>query len=151
MSQLLLLDTFDRFFFIKGDVQTCITVEIDGYMQKSFFDPEEAAHLEEYSRWDRVRPFVFSLIKGKHTPLSFRLIFCLSPENIAGLIRQNNLDFQPEDVQGLYLNLRFDGISVQCVTGTSLKSFTIDKSLEHAWDKTVQKFLTKKEIDFQEL
>ena len=151
MSHLLLLDTFDRFFFIKGEVQTCITVDIDGYMQKEFFDPEDVDHVEEYARWERVRPFVFSLIKGKHTPLGLRLIFCLSPEDTARLIRQNDLDFQAENVQGLYLNLRFDGSSLQCITGTSLKTFVIDKSLEHAWDKAVQKFLAKKEIDFEEL
>ena len=59
------------------------------------------------------------------------------------------LDFQPSNVQGLYLNLRFDGSHLQCITGTSLNLFTPDKSLEHAWDLSVQKFLAKKGISFE--
>ena len=50
-----------------------------------------------------------------------------------------------EDVQGLYLNIRYDGKHLSCITGTSFKTFTLDKSLEHAWDEMVQKFL--KQID----
>lgn len=81
--------------------------------------------------------------------MNFKFIFSLSPENIARLISQNQLDFQPEAVQGLYLNIRFDGNDLQCITGTSLKTFSMDKSLEQAWDKMVQKFFAQKEIAFE--
>lgn len=54
-----------------------------------------------------------------------------------------------DDIQGLYLNLRYDSTGLQCITGTSFKSFSMDKSLEHAWDNMVQKFFQKKGLDFE--
>lgn len=147
MKHLLLMETFDHFLFIEGEITTFNKFSIDGYLQKEFFEKEET-HLE-FAFWKQVREFCFSLIKGKRTPLNFKFIFSLSPENIARLIQQNQLDFQPEEIQGLYLNIRFDGSELQCITGTSFKTFSMDKSLEQAWDKMVQRFFSQKEIEFE--
>ena len=35
------------------------------------------------------------------------------------------------------------------VTGTAYKSFTLDKSADTLWDKSLQKFLTSRQIDFE--
>lgn len=147
MSHLLLSETFDNFLFIEGEIVTFNTFTIDGYIQKSFYPEEE--ELPEYSTWKSLRDYCFSLIKGKRTPLSFKFIFSLSPKNISRLIEQNNLDFQPDQVQGLYMNIRYDGTTLQCITGTSLKTFSMDKSLEHAWDSMVQKYLSQKQISYE--
>lgn len=147
ISQLLLKDTFDSFQFIEGEIVTFNTFTIDGYVQQKFFDDDTPQ--PEYSYWKNIRDFCFSVIKGKRTPLSFKFIFRLSPENTAKLIAQNELDFQPENVQGLYLNIRFDSNGMKCVTGTSLKIFSLDKSLEKVWDTAVQKFFAKKEIAYE--
>ena len=150
MAHLLLKETFDRFSFIEGEIVTFNTFKFDGYLQKEFFHGEDdLEELEEYSHWADVRDFCFSLIKGKRTPLSFRFIFSLSPKNIARLTEQSTPGINPEDVQGLYMNFKFDGTQLTCVTGTSFKSFTMDKTLEHTWDDMVKKFLLKKEIDFE--
>ena len=150
MAQLLLKDTFDRFSFIEGEIVTFNTFKFDGYLQKEFFHGEEAAEeLEEYAHWSDVREFCFSLIKGKRTPLSFRFIFSLSPQNIVKLVEKSVPGINPDDVQGLYMNFKFDGTQLTCITGTSFKTFTMDKTLEHTWDDMVKKFLLKKEIDFE--
>lgn len=146
MSHLLLLETFDHFLLIEGEIVTFNTFRIDGYIQKEFFENQD--DLPEYSTWKQVREFCYSLIKGKRTPLSFKFIFSLSPENIARLIEREGLDFQAENVQGLYLNIRFDENGLSCVTGTSLKTFSMDKSLDKSWDTMVQKFFTQKGIAF---
>lgn len=148
MKHLLLTETFDYFLFIEGEITTFNKFSIDGYLQMDFFENEEKPALE-FAFWKQVREFCFTIIKGKRTPLNFKFIFSLSPENIARLISQNQLDFQPEQVQGLYLNIRFDGNTLQCITGTSLKTFSMDKTLEQAWDKMVQKFFAQKEIAFE--
>lgn len=147
MSHLLLADTFDNFSFIEGEVVTFNTFTINGYIQKEFFESEEK--LPEYSSWKNIREYCFSLIRGKRTPLSFKLVFSLSPENISRLISQNQLDFQPESVKGLYLNIKYEAGSLKCITGTSLTIFTLDKSLEHAWDENIQKFFMQKQIAFE--
>ena len=146
MKHLLLSETFDHFLFIEGEITTFNKFTIDGYLQKDFFEEETTL---EFSFWKQIREFCFSIIKGKRTPLNFKFIFSLSPENIAKLISQNDLDFQPQDVQGLYLNFRFNGADMQCITGTSLKTFSMDKSLEQAWDKMVQKFFAQKGIEYE--
>lgn len=150
MSKLLLSEIFDPFLFIEGEIVTYNTFTIDGYLKKEFFDADMVPE-RCYSLWKDVREYCFSIIKGKQTPLSFKFVFGLSEANIEKLLRQQNLTFTPQDVQGLYLNLRYDGLKLQCVTGTSLKLFTMDKSLEQAWDAMVQKFFTQKEIAFEVL
>jgi len=55
---------------------------------------------------------------------------------------------KPEEIDGLFLNIHYEGSSVNCVSGTSLRTFSLDKSLEHAWDSMLQKFFRQKEIPF---
>lgn len=148
MSKLLLSGTFDAFLFISGEIVTYNTFTIDGYLKKEFFSADTAPD-RAYSLWGENRDFCFSLIRGKQTPLSFKFIFALSAPNIGKLLQQQNLPFTMQDVQGLYLNIHYDGQKLTCVTGTSLTLFTMDKSLEQAWDTMVQKFFTQKEITFE--
>ena len=98
-----------------------------------------------------MREFCFSIIKGKRTPLSFKFVLGLSDSNIEKLLLQQDLDFKPQDVRGLYINLKYDGQNLQCITGTAMNLFTMDKSLEQAWDKMIQKFFTQKEIKYEVL
>lgn len=151
MNKLLLTDTFDSYLFIEGEITTFNTFRIDGYLKKEFYDSEttEIPAAQKYSKWREVRDFCFSLIKGKRTPLDFKLVFSLSPENIEKFITSEALPFAPENVQGLYLNFKFDGTSLSCTTGTSMNVFTLDKSLEQAWDKMVQKIFGNYGINYE--
>lgn len=151
MSHLLLSDTFDSFSFIEGEIVTSNTFTIDGYLQKKFYESsEKPLELPEYSLWRDIREFCFSVIRGKRTPLSFRFIFSLSPANIEKLLQQTELPFSPSDIQGLYLNIKYNGERLQCITGTSMKTFTLDKSLDQAWDGMVKKFFVQHNISFEE-
>ena len=148
MSKLLLSEVFDPFYFIEGEITTFATFSMDGYLKKEFYD-KEAAPERDYALWKNVREYCFSLIKGKRTPLAFKFVLGLSDSNVEKLLLGQGLDFKPQDVRGLYINLKYDGSKLQCITGTSMNLFTMDKSLEQAWDKMVQKFFTKQEIKFE--
>lgn len=150
MAKLLLSETFDPFYFIEGEIVTFNTFTMDGYLKKDFFEQEEAPK-RDYALWKDVREFCFSVIKGKRTPLSFKFVLGLSDSNIEKLLLQQGLDFKPQDVRGLYINLKYDGQRLQCITGTAMNLFTMDKSLEQAWDKMVQKFFAQKEIKYEVL
>ncbi len=150
MSKLLLSETFDPFYFIEGEIVTFNTFTMDGFLRKEFFDTEDAP-AREYALWKEVREFCLSVIRGKRTPLGFKFVLGLSHSNIEKLLMQQGLDFQPQDVRGLYINLKYDGQKLQCITGTAMNLFTMDKSLEQAWDKMVQKFFTQKEIKYEVL
>ena len=148
MSKLLLSETFDTFLFIEGEIMTFSTFSMDGYLKKDFFD-EGTAPDREFALWKELRDYCFSLIKGKRTPLGFKFVLGLSSANIQKLIQQQDLDFDLEDVRGLYINLKYDGAKLQCVTGTAMNLFSMDKSLEQAWDVMIQRFFTQKEIAFE--
>ena len=150
MAKLLLSETFDPFYFIEGEIVNFGTFTMDGYLQKEFYENDELPE-REFALWKEVREYCFSLIKGKRTPLSFKFVLGLSNSNIEKLLLQQGLDFKPADVRGLYINLKYDGQKLQCITGTSMNLFTMDKSLEQAWDKMIQKFFTQKEIKFEVL
>ena len=107
-------------------------------MPKKRLFEKDMAPSRTYTLWKDIREYAFSIIKGKRTPLSFQFVLGLSEMNIERLLQQQQLAFQPHDVQGLYLNLKYDGQNLTCVTGTSMKLFTLDKSLEEAWDQMVQ-------------
>lgn len=153
MNELLLQHAFDSFLFLEGEITTFNTYHIDGRLHKDFYHQqtgEETAIPERsYALWKDQRDFCFSIIKGKRTPLNFRFIFSLSAPNIAKLIQQEQLDYSPSDVQGLYLNFKYDGTLLTCTTGISMNLFTLDKSLETAWDKMVQRILVKYDIPFE--
>lgn len=150
MAELLLQKTFDDFLFIEGEITTFNKFSIDGFIHQEFYGTEsEKTSLEEiHSTWDKLRDFCFSLIKGRRTPLNFRFIFSLSKDKIRQLISEKQLDFHPDTVQGLYINFKYDGSVLTCTTGTSLNTFTLDKSLEHAFDKWVGEFFSINEINW---
>lgn len=152
MKQLLIGDTFDTFLLSEAAITTFASFHIDGTFHPEFFSTAELEQpgIEQsgYTLWKRIRPFFFELNKGKNTPLSFHIIFRLAPHNVEQLIRQSGISLRPEDVDGLFLNIRYDGSAVTCISGTSLKIFSLDKSLEHAWDSMLEKFFRQKEIPF---
>lgn len=152
MKQLLIGDTFDTFLLSEAAITTFSTFHIDGTFHPDFFSTAEreqsAMEQSGYALWKRIRPFFFELNKGKNTPLSFHIVFRLAPHNVEQLIRQSGLSMRSEDVDGLFLNIRYDGAMVTCISGTSLKIFSLDRSLEQAWDSMLEKFFRQKEIPF---
>ncbi len=145
MSELLLRETFDPFTFIDGEITTFSTFHIDGYLRKDFY---EEAPDNDYGTWADYRNFCFTVIKGKRTPLGFKFVFALSKDQTQALLKEYSLDYAIENIQGLYVNFHFDGTKLSCTTGTSLKIFTLDKSLEHALDKWVENFFTSNNINW---
>ena len=137
MKKLLILDTFDTFLVSEVTVTTFATFHVDGSFHTDYFSDAETetlpAEQSGYALWKRVRP-------------SFQIVFRLAPHNVESLIRQSGLSIQPSDVDGLFLNMRYDGSSLNCISGASLRIFTLDKSLEHAWDEMLRRFFKKKEI-----
>lgn len=147
MSHLLLEQTFDHFSLIKAEIKTFNTFEIDGFINQEFFD---APVDDDFSKWSDIRKFCLSIIRGKRTPLDFMIVFSLRKCEIPQFLAANQLaGFSPTDIKGLYLNLKYDGRSLSCTTGTSMSLFTLDKSLEQAWDQTVIDFFKANAISYE--
>ena len=150
MAKLLIGNAFDSFWLSEASVTTSVTYSIEGNLHEDFFDTEENRQLQEegrnYALWRDIKPFCFSNIKGKKTPLHFKIIFRLSRKNTEKLLHGSGLSYTPEEIFGLFLNFQYDGSHLTCTTGTSLKTFTLDKSLDHAWDELVLKYFKQQQI-----
>ncbi|EOS27226.1 hypothetical protein C806_00194 [Lachnospiraceae bacterium 3-1] len=155
MNIFLRTDTFDSFLLLEGSITTCMTYLLDGHAKADFFSPEDApyslASQEPYIPFSFVRPVCFDIIKGKRTPSTFKFVFQLSSENQKRTIASINSNFSSEDISGMYLNLKYQNQQLTCTTGVSYHMFSMDKSLEHAWDDMVKLFFRKHKIAFETL
>lgn len=153
MSHLLIKDTFDDFLLSEAVISTSNTFTINGQINKSFYTDEELACLDDttYSDWAKLKPFSFSLIKGSKVPSHLKVVFLLSQKDTLKLISNSSVNFDPADVKGLFLNIKYSDGSLSIVTGTSLGVFTLDKTLEHNFDSYVKSFLSDNSIAFEEL
>lgn len=154
-NKLLAGDTFDSFCMVESTVTTFNTFTIDGTLHLDFFDTDTCNILNEksihYSFWKDIRPFFYSIIRGKRVPLNFKIVLGLSQNQIASVAEKTSGQISPKNIHGLYFNIQYKNEILLCTTGTSLKIFFPDKSLEQAWDAAVLDFLHKHQILFEEL
>lgn len=149
MSKLFLKDTFDKFYLVEASIVTANTFSIDGRIKKEYYTSEENEERQyaEFSTWEALRPFCFQLIKGKKTPLSMKLVFRLTPEQAEQLLAKSGLSFTSHDIDGFFFNIRYENSAAFLTTGLSMKTFTMDKSLETCWEQTMVRLLKNAGID----
>jgi hypothetical protein len=146
MLHLFLKDTFDAFWLYEAKIKMGASYVIDGSLDLNFYDSDEQEALEgrTYALWGEQRQIAFSMIRGKKTPDMMHVVLMLSKSNTEKMILQNNLPIQPDDVRGLFLNIQYKQGKLTCTTGISLKTFTMEKGLEHVWEDMVQKYFKQK-------
>lgn len=152
MSHLLIKDTFDRFWLSEASLSTANTYTINGEVNRAFYTQEEFEALADrrYSRWESIRPFCFQLIKGSKVPSAMKYIFVLPDERTVPLLESCGYSGTLSDISGLFLNIKYGEHGVTIVTGTALRIFTMDKTLEHAFDHYVKAFLDHSGISYEE-
>lgn len=154
MNQLLAGDTFDIFLLEEAVVSTANTYTIDGHINTDFYPAEERGNEYipyEFQRWSEIKGLCFNLIKGKNTPLYFKFVLHLMPEKAAALLAKENSDVDASQIRALVLNIKYDGSKAVLTTGTSYRTFVMSKEADVIWDKAIVKYLTGKEIAFEEL
>ena len=139
MSHLLLKRHFRQLFFHRRrdhDLQQSLPSA--GFLQEDFFDENLK---KPTPAGIKPRDFCFQIIRGKRTPLGFKIVLALPEDQIPYFLTAHGLTgYRPEEIRGLYLNFHYDGHHLQCITGTSLNTFTMDKSIEREWDQEVKTF-----------
>lgn len=154
MSHLLIKESFDAFWLSEASITTGNTFTIDGMLHPEFFSQEAQEVLKRrhrtHSLWKEVKPFCYSIIRGKQTPLQFKFVFRLSYVKMCQALENAGIAVNPEQVDGLFLNVQYQGGVLVCTTGTSLKVFTMDKSLDQMWDQMVLRFFQKLGIEYEE-
>lgn len=140
MNDLLVNEKYDSFNLYEARIKTGLDYYIRGLFNKGFFDYDVQGDMDDYELWGNVKETVFSLIKGKRLPISFKVILMFNRENVDRLIEMNNLPISKDDISGLFFNINYEDEKLTITTGTSLKIFTLDKTLENIWDDTVGKY-----------
>ena len=150
MSKLLASELFDNYYVEEATIETFNTFHIDGHINKDFYkhdvDYTEDSKAPVFSRWNDIRSLCFDLIKGKRTPLGFKFIFHPDNETRNKIVEGCDFSLNPDDVL-LGINIRFLGDSITITTGTAFKIFSMDKTIEKAWDGYIPSFLSKSNID----
>ena len=155
MSRLFSGNTFDSFLLAEGTLQMAVTWQVDGRLNRGFFekeeweDPERRPH--DYAAWSDVRPALRELIRGKKTPVSFQFILHLKPELMENMLQKEGDSELLSSVGAFVLTVRYRDNEASLLTGISMKSFTMNKNADILWDKAVKRFLQAKEISFEPL
>ena len=163
MNHLFLRDTFEFMHLVEAVVIKSYTVTMEG---RKNFPPEEKSPEEEgagtdgmegqdgegrvekaeYLSYAALRPLLLEHIKGKETPYQIRIVLFLPFQEFCTMKKWEK---EEGDVSGFFLNIRFDGHKVQCVTGTNYRAFSLDKEEEKAWDLFVRNYFSEKGIEFE--
>lgn len=127
-------DSFDNFLLVRAQIRTEIASEFDGRL---------AEGPEPYISWGRFRSVLPALPTqpGDVLPSSCHIVLCLSRSKTAGFLNAVRSSFTPDQVGGLYLNIRLQEGRLSLTTGCSLTQFSPDRSLESAWDQRIRAFL----------
>ena len=142
-SKLFLKEDFDDFFVTEVSITTFNTYSIDGRLQKKFYTEEEyeAMGKPEFSKWRDIKKLCFEMIRGNKTPLKFKIVLKLSDTQAESIVQRADTSLTADDVQGMFINVRFENDSMDCITATSLKIFSMDKSLEEVFDRFASNLL----------
>ena len=153
MSRFLTSDTFDIFLLESAELNLANTFTIDGKVHKEFYgdNTESEAPKYELSPWEMLRGTCFELIKGKHTPLSFKFVMHSSPDLKNSILESPDYDGVRDMVSSLVFILSFRDGKVNMTTGAALSGFSLDKSYEKVWDEYILRFVTKAGLEFDEL
>ncbi|MDD3251855.1 MAG: DUF5721 family protein [Lachnospiraceae bacterium] len=151
-AQLFLKEIFDGWLVREAVIVTFNSFTIDGHIRQGYYSEQELEEnkIEELSSWKVLRPICYSLIKGRKLPESFQITLQLPPDDVEEFLRNAQLDLTVNQVQGLYLNIRYENNEIHCVSGTSLNIFTLDRQIEIEWDEATRLYFKDHKIPFTE-
>ncbi|MGN0368000.1 MAG: DUF5721 family protein [Wujia sp.] len=144
MQELLKQERYDSFYLYEARVKTKLDYYVSGKLNPQYLDTQDEADCAQegqtHIEWKDIKSTVFSFMDEDRMPISFKIILMFHKENILRLLEMNHVAIAAADVRALFLNIVYEQGQLHVTTGTSLDIFTMDKTLEHLWDETVQKY-----------
>ena len=105
MNHLLVADTFDNFLLEEATISTANVYQIDGHINKEFYATDELTEAQsipyDFAQWKDMKPLCFNLIKGKRTPLFFKFVLHLKPEQVSKLMVAGGSNISAEEIKAL--------------------------------------------------
>lgn len=152
MSKLLTSHVFDIFLLEEASIQTATLFTIDGHIKPEFYPlSERTAENIPYSLlpWSDAKGICFQLIKGKYTPLFFKIVLQLKPEKQEEILKRESLFKKDSPLKALEMTIRYDGSKATITTGTSYHTFVMDKTADVVWDRELAKYLSQCQIPYE--
>ncbi len=132
MNDFLKGDIFDGYYVKGAEVFTLARFETDGKINKDCLDGEEE---RENCTWQELKPYMFGIVKGKIKPKTFKVILSL-PTDKAEILSEN--------AASMHITISFEQDRINFITGTSQKSFSLDKQTDNAWEDYIKRFFKKR-------
>ena len=156
MNKLLVDKTFDSFLTNEITITTFCNYHIDCHMNKNYYSKEELELMNEadypmdYISWSKIKPICFELIKGKKIPDKFKITLSLPSAYYNSVLSDTSENSATDIIDNLFIHITFENNSLSIITASSLKVFTMDKSIDTNWDNYIQKHLLS-QFQFDEL
>ena len=152
MSKLLVSESFDMFLMENAELKVGTDISVDGHVNKEFYGNEdESAPSYELIKWGEIRPTIYNLVKGKHTPIAFKFILSTTPDEKNSLLADSGEDNLINVISSFVIRIKFSNGCVTLTTGTALSGFSMDKSYEKLWDSHIESLLSEIGIPYEEL
>lgn len=153
MNHLLVADTFDNFLLVEAVISTSNTYQIDGHINKDFYSAEDLSQIAlppyDFALWKDMKGLCYNLIKGKRTPLFFKFVLHLRPDAANKLLAAGGCSLPSEQIKALVLTIKYDGSQAVLTTASAYHTFIMSKEPDVIWDKALQQFLTRHEINYE--
>lgn len=135
-------DSFDPFLVLEAEFRTYCLFSVRGNTERGWYTDEEleTEQVEDYTSWKKLRPVCFSLIRGRKTPISFRITFRLPPAEEEELLQESSGGVRSEELGGFFLNVKYEDGKLLCFSASSINRFPPDRVLEEAWDRRAEQF-----------
>ena len=97
-ARLFMGETFDHFLIREAEIITFNVFTIDGHIRQGYYSEEELEEnqLEELSSWKMIRPYCFSLIKGKKLPGSFQIVLQMPPQAVEKFVAARQMPLRAD-------------------------------------------------------
>lgn len=152
MLQVLLESTsFDTFLMQEVSVIRDSSLFLEGRIHPEYQAQQDPVQTEgaDFVPWHNIRTLLASYI-GKEFPLSFKFVLQAPAAYTQNLLKNAVFTGDPSTVKGLILTFRYEQEHLTCLTGISLTTFSMDKSIETLWDQGIKKALANMQIRFEE-
>ena len=144
MAVLLRGELFDAWEVTEAKVETFFELSVNGRLKKDFFEEPEAVR-RDFVRWGEIKEIFFQAVKGKRLPGMLRIVLAADKEWTEQILKECG-KAQEEAGASLYLNIRYSANGCQVVSGVSHVGFTLDKTLDNAWDVALLEFFKRNGI-----
>lgn len=141
MQLLFQTNALDKYQFVSATIQTDMSYSLDGQINHGFFDEEELSTHEltdtRYLPWHLAKEKVFLLIKGKKTPSQLKVVLRANQEDTNTLLEATKSSLNPNDIDGIFINIVFQENKLNVICGISYKIFTLEKNLENEFSANI--------------